>query len=287
MSSDKPVLGIVLMLAFCVLAPVADALAKCLGTLIPIVTIVAARFAAQAVLFAPLARAQGRSFHVPPTLRWAVLWRTLLHIAGISLMFTALLYLPLADAVAIAFVMPFIMLLLGWWVLGESIGPQRIAACGVGFVGTLMVVQPSFADVGWPALLPLGVAVNFALFMLVTRQLAKGVDPVALQALSGALAVVILLPVMALATVVGWEVLAFTPPPPAGWGWLLAVGITGAVAHLCMTWALRYAPSATLAPMQYLEIPFATLVGFVAFRELPGGLAALGIAVTIAAGLYV
>ncbi|MEM8754652.1 MAG: EamA/RhaT family transporter, partial [Pseudomonadota bacterium] len=50
---------------------------------------------------------------------------------------------------------------------------------------------------------------------------------------------------------------------------------------------LRYAPAASLAPMQYLEIPFATLVGWAMFGDLPGGLAAVGIAVTVAAGLYV
>ena len=54
-----------------------------------------------------------------------------------------------------------------------------------------------------------------------------------------------------------------------------------------MTWSLRYAPSATLAPMQYLEIPVATLFGWAIFRDLPDGLAALGIGITVAAGLYV
>ena len=57
--------------------------------------------------------------------------------------------------------------------LGEEIGARRAWACAVGFVGTLMVVQPTFADVGWPALLPLAVAVIFAFFMLVTRQIAR------------------------------------------------------------------------------------------------------------------
>ena len=54
-----------------------------------------------------------------------------------------------------------------------------------------------------------------------------------------------------------------------------------------MTWSLRYAPSATLAPMQYLEIPFATVLGFVVFGDLPDPVATVGILVTIAAGLYV
>ena len=70
-------------------------------------------------------------------------------------------------------------------------------------------------------------------------------------------------------------------------GLLLLLGILGTSAHLVITWSLRFAPSATLAPMQYLEIPMATLVGYAIFGELPDGLAALGIAVTICAGLYV
>lgn len=61
----------------------------------------------------------------------------------------------------------------------------------------------------------------------------------------------------------------------------------GTIAHLMITWSLRFAPSATLAPMQYLEIPIATLVGWAIFGDLPNGLAAVGIAVTVAAGLYV
>jgi drug/metabolite transporter (DMT)-like permease len=65
------------------------------------------------------------------------------------------------------------------------------------------------------------------------------------------------------------------------------MGVLGTVAHLLMTWSLRFAPSATLAPMQYLEIPVATLLGLLFFDELPDGLAAAGIALTVGAGLYI
>ena len=151
-----------------------------------------------------------------------------------------------------------------------------------------MVIQPSFADVGWPALWPVGVAVSFALFMLVTRKIAKAVDPIAMQALSGVIAVPVLAAMLLLPEGPG------TPPPlaldlPSGGAlWLLfATGILGTLSHLLMVWSLRFAPTATLAPMQYLEIPLATLVGFAAFGDLPDGLAALGIVVTITAGLFI
>jgi drug/metabolite transporter (DMT)-like permease len=136
-------------------------------------------------------------------------------------------------------------------------------------------------------LLPLGVAVVFALFMLVTRTMAKGIDPMALQGASGLMAIPLLvplafLPVAETAPLVGWV----TPGGTDIW-LFVGLGIFGSVGHLLMTWSLRYAPSATLAPMQYLEIPIAALVGLAIFGAFPNGLALAGICVTIAAGLYI
>ena len=211
--------------------------------------------------------------------------RTLLHILGIGMMFLALRYLPLADAVAIVFVMPFIMLILGHFVLDEEVGSRRIVACIVGFIGTLFVIQPSFAAVGAPALLPLAVAVVFAIFMLVTRMISSEVDPITMQALSGIYASILLGAILLAAPdLPDFRLLLPTGPQTA---LLITLGIIGTLAHLLMTWSLKFAPASTLAPMQYLEIPFATLIGWLFFGDLPNGLAALGIAVTIGTGLYI
>ncbi|MEM6479899.1 MAG: DMT family transporter [Pseudomonadota bacterium] len=288
MTQDRPFLGILLMLGFCALIPLSDALGKVLGATLPIAFIVLARVLVQFLLLTPLTLARNESLLPARDVRWVIVIRTILYITGIGLMFTSLRYLPLADAVAIAFVMPFIMLLLGHWYLQEEVGARRLIACAIGFCGTLMVVQPSFAEVGAPALLPLAVALIFAVFMLLTRQIAKKTDPIALQAMSGGLAVAILVPLLGLGSALGLADLRFAPIVTAGEArLLLAMASIGTLAHLLMTWSLRFAPSATLAPMQYLEIPFATLVGFLIFREWPNGLAALGILVTMAAGLYI
>lgn len=281
--SDRPLLGIVFMLGFCVLAPLGDAVAKLLSTTVPLLMLLIVRFGAQALLLMPLALRGGWSHILRGRMAWLMVLRTVLHILGIGAMFTALRFMPLAETVAIAFVMPFILLFLGAWLLGEQVGPYRIGASIVGFAGTLMVIQPSFAEVGWPALLPLFVAVVFALFMLVTRAMAREVDAVALQAQSGVVAV-LLLGLLALLMPSAHVTHA---PSAVEWGLLALIGVIGTLAHLLMTWSLRFAPSATLAPMQYLEIPVATLFGWLIFRDLPDGLAALGIAVTVAAGLYV
>ena len=76
-------------------------------------------------------------------------------------------------------------------------------------------------------------------------------------------------------------------PEGNAWLLLLAMGALGTGGHLLMTWSLRFAPSATLAPMQYLEIPVATFFGWLIFNDFPDGLALAGIGVTISAGLYI
>jgi drug/metabolite transporter (DMT)-like permease len=287
MTHDRPSLGILLMLGFCITAPMGDAVAKLLGAHIPLGQLLLVRFAAQVLLLAPLILATGRVWRMQGRVLRLTFMRTLLHIAGIGAMFTGLKYLPLADAVAIAFVMPFIMLFLGKFILGEEVGMVRLLACIVGFGGTLLVIQPSFVAVGWHALWPLMVAVIFAFFMLVTRQIAKDTDPISLQAVSGTMACGLLAPVFAVGAATDLPILAIVSPTADQWALLAAIGLLGTAAHLLMTWSLRYAPAATLASMQYLEIPVAALIGLWIFDELPNGLAALGILVTIAAGLFV
>src|SRR6056300_1720071 len=181
MTQDRPVLGIFLMVLFCILAPLGDAMAKILGGTIPLVQLVVIRFAIQAIVLIPMAYATKRPMALSSRVMGFAWLRVVLHIIGIAAMFAALQYLPLADAIAIAFVMPFILLILGHFLLNETVGIHRLGACIVGFIGTLFVIQPSFEQVGWPALLPLVVAVVFSGFILVTRQIAQDTDPIGLQ----------------------------------------------------------------------------------------------------------
>ncbi|HBM61224.1 DMT family transporter [Salipiger marinus] len=287
MQQDRPLLGILLMLGFCVVAPMGDAMAKLLSDRVSIGELLFLRFAVQALVLLPVMVLTRRVWRMRRRVFGLTLLRTAMHMLGVALMFFSLRYLPLADAIAIAFVLPFLMLLLGHYLLGEEVGIRRMAACAVGFVGTLMVVQPAFREVGWPALLPLGVAVNFAFFMLVTRQIAREVDAISLQAVSGLVAMAVVAPVLWLLPGSAVPGFGWQPPEPGLWGMILGIGLFGTLAHLLMTWSLRFAPGATLAPLQYLELPIATALGFFIFGDLPNGLATLGIFIIMAAGLYI
>ncbi|WP_298804843.1 DMT family transporter [uncultured Lentibacter sp.] len=286
MSKDKPLLGILLMLGFCLVAPLGDAVAKLIGQSVALGPMLLIRFGAQVVLLAPFIVLSLRPWRLSPRALGFCGLRTALHMAGIGLMFTALRHMPLADAIAIVFVLPFLNLLLGRLLLKETVGPARLLACIVGFTGTLFVIQPSFASVGWYAVLPLLVAVLFSGFMLITRHIAEETDPIGLQFVSGLMATSVLLPLFALGGAAEIAELKWSLPNSYEWSLLLAVGALGTLAHLLMTWSLRHAPSATVSPIQYVEIPIAALIGLAIFSELPNALAAFGMSLTIAAGLF-
>lgn len=193
----------------------------------------------------------------------------------------------MVNTIAIVFVMPFILLLLGNIILKEVVERQRLIACLVGFGGTLLVIQPSFQDVGAPALLPLLAAWLIAFFMMVTSQIAKVIDPIGLQAVNGVMALVMIAPVLLIFQSREFAELHVIELSKTQIWLLLLFGLTGTAAHLVMTWSLRYAPSSTTAPLQYLEIPIATVIGWLIFFDLPNPIASLGIMVIIVAGLYI
>ena len=285
-STDRILAGVALMLGFCVTAPLLDVAAKLASDSIPVGQITAARFIVQCALMAPFVWIMGLSLRVARGQWLALLLRAVLLLASTFCFIAAIRVMPLADALAIVFVAPFIVLLVGKFYLGEDVGLRRVGAALVGFVGVLFVIQPSFAAFGAVALFPLGTAVGFAFYILVTRGLSRQMHPVTLQFHTGLIASLMSLPVMILAQGTGSELLDPVWPEGIVWLWLLGVGFFAAISHMMMTYALSLAPSATLAPMQYLELPVATLLGYLVFHDFPNKLTLTGIGIIIGAGLY-
>ena len=287
MKADRPLLGILLMVGFAILAPGMDAFAKLAAATIPVGQTLAFRFVIQTLLLMPLALLLG-VLCVPDRRALALHFaRAALILIATGAFFTALSVMPIADAIAIFFVEPFILTLLGAAFLGERIGWRRILACGIGFAGALLVIRPSFSAFGAVAVLPLGTAVCFAFYMVLTRRMAQSLHPVALQAWTALAASVLILPVLLIFQ--GSNVAPFDPVMPQGraWFFLAGVGVIASVSHLMVSGALKFAPAATIAPLQYLEIIGATALGFVIFRDLPDAQTFLGILIIIASGLFV
>ncbi len=287
MSADRPLIGVALMVGFAALAPLMDAFAKLASDAIPIGQIVATRFGIQALLLTPIALMLGtmrRPGHGELALHVA---RAALILLATAAFFGALTVMPIADAISIFFVEPFILTLMGAAILGESIGWRRLLACAVGFGGALLVIRPSFTAFGWMALLPLLTAVAFALYMILTRRMAQRLHPVALQAWTALAAAALILPVLALFNDTGIAMLDVVRPEGRFWGFLLGVGLVASVTHLLLSGALKFAPAATVAPLQYLEIVAATGLGYLLFADFPDALTGLGITIIIGSGLFV
>ena len=286
MPKDNTRLGLLMMIGFCMLAPASDAFAKILGDGVPVLQIVIARFMVQLLLIRRNLWTRRRDTWMRGERVGLVILRSALLLLAVTFLFLSLRYLPLADAIAIAYVMPFLVLGVGW-LTGDRASPLTLGLCLLGFVGTLMVVQPSFSEIGWPALLPIAVAIFFTGFMFITRKISKHIDPIDLQAANGICAMAILLPIAIFGQAMEIPLLTIVSVSNIELLYLFGVGILGTLAHLMMTWALRFASAPTVAPVQYLEIPFATLYGWLVFKDFPNGLTALGIVITITAGLLV
>lgn len=289
LTQDRPLFGMGMMLVYCAVAPMIDAFAKLAASEHPVGQITAARFLVQGALLLPIALVLRQNLVANWRDAGLIFLRGILTLAATFAFVWAVSIMPLADALAITFVEPFIILFLGWALFGEEVGPRRIIAAIVGFLGVLIVVRPGLLAFGPAALLPLAAGFFFACYMLVTRALRR-YQPVALQASTAVAALSVALPLLLLFDGSGPDILggALDPVMPKGimWLWLAGVGVAATLSHQGLTLALRLAPSATLAPLAYLELAFSTLVGFVVFGDFPAPMVWLGIVVIVAAGLY-
>lgn len=286
-STDRILPGVALMLGFCLFAPLIDVSAKLASQTIPVGQVTLARFIVQGVLMLPIVLLLGQGLRISRRAFRLTLWRALASILATFTFVWAVSRMPIADALAIAFVEPFVLLIFGKLMFNDEVGPRRIAASAVGFVGALMVIQPSFVTFGWVALLPVGTAFAFAAYMLITREASRHMTPEAMQFHTAWLAGLICLPLVGFAEGSGIAQLDPVMPQGLAWGWLFGVGVAATVSHMFMTYALKLAPSATLAPLHYLEIVSAATLAYLVFGDFPNAWTWLGIGVIVASGLYI
>ncbi|MVA25698.1 EamA family transporter [Agrobacterium vitis] len=200
---------------------------------------------------------------------------------------TALRTMEVADAVAIFFVEPIILTILSGIILKEKIGWRRYLACGTGFIGAMLVVQPSFQEVGAVAFLPIIAAFCIAIFAILTRLLSRHQDPFVMQVETGCWAMVFCTIMIAIGQTMNLAMFDLVQPDLTGTIWLICTGATAAVGGVLGVFAYRAAPPSMLAPLQYLEIVTATLFGWLVFHDLPDALKWLGIAIIIGSGLTI
>lgn len=280
-------LGILFMLAFAIIGPLIDLFAKLASAEVPIGQIILSRFILQGFVLLPVAIILSLA-HRPTFKEFQMHFlRATLILIGTGSFVSAIKYMPLADAMAIFFVEPFMVTLLGGFVLGETVGYRRLIACLIGFFGALFIIKPSFSLFGMVAFLPLLTAFSFTFYIFITRKMAQNMHPVTLQAYTALAAVIILLPIIIWANGTNIELLDPVTPSLKAIFLLLGVGIAAIIAHLFITFALSMAPATIIAPLQYFEIVTATLFGYLFFSDFPDKWTFLGVFIIILSGVYV
>lgn len=285
MSTEQPERAMLLMVVAMLMLPAIDAIAKSIGDTVPAGQVAWSRFAFQSLLMAPLAlRVRFRPSLADLRVHAA---RGALLALATTLFFHSLNYLGLADAISIFFIEPLMLTLLSVVLLGESVGWRRLCAVVVGFGGALIVIRPEFASVGWPALLPVGAALCFALYLVLTRRSAVRDDPARMQFLAGVFGCIFMTGLLAIGPTTGISALIPVQPTTGEWMALALLGVIATGGHLLVVHAFQRAAASLLAPFQYLELVSATALGWWLFDDLPDAPTLLGAGIIVGSGLYV
>ncbi|MEM8750230.1 MAG: DMT family transporter [Pseudomonadota bacterium] len=282
--------GMVLMAIAMLMLPIMDGIAKML-TLSYDVTAgqtTIGRFFVQAILLCPVVMVVLGPAGLWPRRLFVNLIRGGIMSLAVMIFFATLRYMPIADAIAVFFIEPFFLTVLSVIILKEKVGWRRSMAVVVGFAGALLIIQPSYAIFGAVSLMPIATAFLFAVYLILTRQIAGQDHPLTMQFIAGLGGVATLLTVTGLAGQFGVEDFSAPEIPEFGIRWTLifAIGALATIGHLMVVMAFRLASASVLAPFQYLEIVMATAIGYWLFGEFPDALKWLGIAIIITSGIY-
>ena len=277
MHSENNLKGVVLMALGFFSFSACDAIAKLLTDIFHPLQIVWLRMLGLFVGVCVLILIRGfKVLHTPkPKLQ---ILRGVVAVGSATLFIIAVAYVPLADAVAVTFVAPFIVTVLGALVLKEPVGIRRWLAVVTGFIGMLIVIRPGMGLFHPAIFLVVVAAVFFAIRQLLSRWLS-GVDDVTTT--------------VAYTAIVAFGLTSLTLPfvwvTPVGSTILLLIigmAVLAAMGEVLIIRALDIAQSVVLAPIHYSLIIWGTFYGYVVFSDLPDRWTLLGCAVIVMSGLY-
>ncbi len=205
--------------------------------------------------------------------------RTAIGLMSMSLMFSAVIMLPLAEATTLQFTVPIFATILSAVILREPTGIHRWGAVLAGFAGVLLVTQPGSGHIPLlGAATGLSAALLSATVSILLRHIGKSERPTTTVFYFSLLSMVPLTP---------WFVLSVGGLDAGTWALLVLIGLTGGVGQIAMTSSLSLAPVAVVVPMDYSGLVWATLYGWLLFDGLPTPMTWVGAPIIIASGLYI
>ncbi len=275
--TDRPLLGILLMLGGIASFSIMDATIKWLTSDYSVMQVVMFRSWFGLPLLCLIAL-HGGGFKALKTSRPSLHFGRYLLVLALSFgFFWALSQMKLVDAIAITFAAPIIITALSVPILKESVGLHRWLAIAAGFCGVLVMLRPGTGVFQWAALVVVGSAVVYALLMITTRAF-KSVESTASLMLYPQLGMSI--------TGIICAPFFWVTPDLADIGLFALAGVFGSTGVMCVTQAFRLGPAAVISPFEYSALIWATLLGYLLWGELPDAMTLTGAAIVISSGLY-
>ena len=247
------------------------------ATHLPVIEVVFFRnFLAVLILLPLLARVGFSVLHMQrPKLFFL---RAAINAVGMFCGFTALTLIPLAQMTALSFTTPLFVTMGAVLFLGEVIRTRRIVAICIGFLGTLIILQPGVTDMTGGALLALVHALAIAIASLIVKVLTRSDSQHAIVTWM----VVMQTPLALIPSLWVWQW-----PDILTWGFLWGMALSGTIAHLCLTRALSLVEITALQPLEFIKLPFAVILAWVIFAEWPGIWTFVGGAVIFSSTAYI
>ena len=209
---------------------------------------------------------------------WSHSWRMVLGLSGMALNYNAMTMLPLAESTTIGFAVPIFSAVLAAFILKEQTGIWRWSAVFIGFIGVLIVVQPGHALHSIGALVALGGAFMTAAVTIQLRTMSRTETTGAIVFWFSLTSLVPLGILMAFAA---------DSHGPLAWAYIAGLSISGALAQICLTSSLRFAPVSVVMPMDYSALLWGTVYGWLIFDQLPATTTWMGAPLVIGAGVVI
>jgi len=194
-------------------------------------------------------------------------------VAGLTLR-----YMGLAEATALYEAYPLFSTILAALFLQEPVGWRRYVALAIGFSGIVIMLRPGAGVISYGAFYALGAAMLFAIYMILTRLVARYDEPQTSFFYIGAVGAV----VMTAGLPFFWVEMATKDIV-----WLAILCMTSISGHFCMIKALSLASVTIIQPFNYLQLVWSVFVGLIVFHDMPDGLTFVGAAIVVASGLFV
>ena len=203
---------------------------------------------------------------------------------GLTLLFANILFfysisiISMAKALTLAFVAPLITTALSPIFLAEKVGVRRWSAVIIGFVGSLIVIQPGFIEFNLASISALGTGFFYGIYLVITRKLHSSDSPLLTLLLTGVVGAVLasfFVPVV------------WINPTFNQWSLLALMGIFACLGHLFLILSLKYADASKLAPFGYFEIVTNVILGYYFFGDFPHYWTWVGLAIIVCSGIYI